>query len=315
MSRLHCIVAAALAAAALVPALISTPAAAQGPKPAVTLDSVLNFFIYDSGLMRMHFTDVAFAPEGAVNASVAIRDGGGAEIASWSYYEDYRVRQAVFGRMSPNNQAQHTFAAGDYALEFVIAGETATRIPFSVETHSTSDDPFNPGTKLKFVGPWQKWAYLAPNGQDADSAAAIHFWAGKSDFDGDGRPPATYARVYRNGTLIAHSNPRTGDIWTKPAQRSRYFFQKPHEAAKSHLAPNVTIADLSQDGAYRITIDVVETGETIREFAYRAEGGKIVPHPRTVLGHQPRTEYIPPRVPVFGGSTYEFTEAHWIAAP
>ncbi|MEM9704490.1 MAG: hypothetical protein AAF850_00280 [Pseudomonadota bacterium] len=298
------------------PVLLSKEAASQPYPPAIGLHSFMNYMIYDSGLMRIDFTDVAFAPPGPANARVIIRNADGSEAAAWPFYENYKARHAVFGRMAPNNQAIFTFTEGSYALDYEVAGKLATRIPFSVETKSVSDDPFNPGKKLKFTGPWQQWAYLAPVSQnDATSAAAVHFWGGVSDFKGVKRSPATYAKVLRNGALIAHSNRRTGDIWNRPMQRARYVLQVPHETTKSHLAKGVTMADLTVDGNYRITIETVDDAQVIREFAFSTSGGVINPHPRTVLGYQPSSEFIPPRAPNFGGSTYEMIDAVWISTP
>ncbi|MEM6538260.1 MAG: hypothetical protein AAF668_11090 [Pseudomonadota bacterium] len=299
---------------------VTSPAAAQasgGNAPVVTLQSILNYLVYDNGNMKVEFTDLAFAPQGQVDAEIIIRTQSGNTLASYPYYPDYRQTSTVFARMTPNTNAFHSFEPGDYALDFKVSGALVTSFPFSVKVAATSDDPFNPGNTLKFEGPWQQWAFLTPNGKSddpADSAAALHFWAGMSDVKPGSKRPSIIAKAYRNGTLIAHSNPRTGNLPNRALSASKLFFQEPHEANKSHLAPSVTLVDLSKDGNYRITLEAVETGDVLREYTYKASGGKIIPHPRTELAHKPRTEYIPPRVMV-GGYGFEFRPAHWISAP
>lgn len=298
-----------LAFAAL--ALGATTAAAQN-EPAVSLNSFLQYDTYDNGSIAIEPTDLAFAPA-TLNARVVIRKAEGGKVAEHKFYEDYRMRQAVFGRMMPAQSPVEQLAPGDYVIEYYVGGKLATAFSFSVQKTSTSSDPFAPGSTYRFVGPWQKWAYLAPNLSNPDSAAAIYFWAGTNDLEPAARQKLYTAKAYRNGKLIAHSNPRTGHLGASEMQRHNVFFQVPHAANKSHQARNVKLAELSQPGNYRIDIVMNDSGKVIRSYSYTAAAGKITPHPRSAIGYQPQADYVFPRAPDPGSTSYEWREVHWIS--
>lgn len=298
-----------MAMAALV--LGATAATAQNT-PSVSLNSFLQYPTYPNGSIAIQPTDLAFAPA-TLNAKVVIRRAAGAKVAEHRFYEDYRMKAQVFGRMMPAQSPVEQLAPGDYVIEYYVSGKMITAFDFSVEQASTSNDPFNPGSTYRFVGPWQKWAYLAPHSGSANAAASIYFWGGKQDMPAGSRAGGFTAKAYRNGKLIAHSNPRTGNLGAKGMHRRNAFFQVPHAANKAHQARNVTLAELSKPGSYRIEIVLNDSGKVIRSYSYKAAGGKITPHPRSDLGYQPQADYIFPRAPDPRSSSYEWREVHWIS--
>ena len=300
--------------ASVVNLLIITQAMAQNP-PTVSLQSVLDYDLFPTGMIRVENTDLIFAPPGSPDANVTIRTNDSASVASWDFSDSYINTTAVFARLRASGSAMHTLSVGDYSMDYSVGGNIITSIPFSVQQHSTSDDPFNPSSTLKFVGPWQNWAYItgrSPN--DPDGTAYVHFWAGSSDLPEGQRRAGFIIKLFRDGALIAQSNPRTGNISNKIMNPHSAFLQEPHEADKSHLAKNVPLSELRKSGNYKVEIQLVETGDTIRSFAFSAADGKFVPHPRTNLGYQPATEYMAPRAYARGFGGYEFMEVHWIEA-
>ncbi|MDJ0644045.1 MAG: hypothetical protein QNJ15_14620 [Erythrobacter sp.] len=286
-------------------------AAAQN-NPSVSLNSFLQYDTYPNGSIAIEPTDLAFAPA-KLDARVVIRRAGGGKVAEHRFYEDYRMKAQVFGRMMPAQSPVEQLAPGDYVIEYYVGGKMVTAFAFSVERTSTSNDPFNPGSTYRFTGPWQQWAYLAPHSGSANAAASVYFWGGTSDVPPNSRERAFTAKAYRNGTLIAHSNPRTGNLGAKAMHRRNAFFQVPHAANKSHQARNVTLAELSKPGRYRIDIVLNDSGKVIRSYSYEAAGGKISPHPRSVIGYQPQADYVFPRAPDPRSSSYEWREVHWIS--
>ncbi len=87
----------ALAIAAL---LFGATAAAAQNEPSVSLNSFLQYDTYDDGSIAIEPTDLAFAPA-SLNARVVIRRAGGGTVAEHRFYEDYRMKVQVFGRMMP----------------------------------------------------------------------------------------------------------------------------------------------------------------------------------------------------------------------
>jgi len=284
-------------------------------QPSVTLQSVLDMDVYESGFMGFDYTDVAFAPAGTAAASIRVLGGSGQQIAEFGYFPNYKVTAAVFGRLQPENHSEFTFQTGDYALEFVVNGTAATRVPFSVVAKSTSDDPFNPGSTVRFVGPWQKWAYFTFEESNDVLPASVTFWAGASDMPpGQIRGPIL-TKLKRNGEVVAHSKISTGMLDHEWLRAHKTLLFHPHDQKTEPNAKYFGKSDLSQTGDYVLTVEMKETGEVIRSFAFQAANNQLVPNPRTVLGYQPHTDYIPSRVIQRGASSYAFQEAFWIAAP
>jgi hypothetical protein len=296
-------------------AVTAAPAASAQSKPAVTLQSILNTDVYDSGFMGLDYTDVAFAPKNYSEAKVKVVDAAGRQLAEFGFFSGYKVTQSVFARLQPENMSEYTFKTGDYALEYSLNGETITRLPFSVVEKSTSDDPFNPGSTVKFVGPWQDWAYLTFASSNEAEPVSVTFWAGASDLaPGKIRGPFT-VYLTRNGKIVAHSKRAAGMLGHEWLRDYRLQLFYPHDQKGSPNALFFDKNEISKAGDYRLSVKLEETGEVIRTYAFRAAKGKLTPHKRTVLSYKPHTDYIPPRVTKRGASSYEFEEAFWIKRP
>lgn len=313
---------AALAAAALVlaaPSPITAPAQEERA-PAVTWRSALNVDVYESGFLGFSQPNVAFAPKQPGACSIVIREQGGEVLKSIGFYagrfDGWANRSGVFASLQPENPAEHTFEAGEYVIEYYIADQFATRVPFTVEPHTESDDPFDPASTLRFVGPWQHWAYFVFDEQDDGSQIVeMSLWAGASDLGhGESGVPVS-AVIERDGETVARTKRGNGfyidHVWMK--RRDAQIFVDHAEGDELGTA-FLTRAELEKDGDYRVTITREDDGTVLRKFTFAAQDGALVPHPRTVLGYEPHPDYIAPRVLREGTTTFEFEEAFWIEA-
>ncbi len=281
--------------------------------PAIGWDSILQTKIYENGYLGFNEYDLIFAPPGQVDANVVIKSKK-SEVAKFDFFPDYRYTQAVFGRIQPVNHSEYTFTPGDYSMEFYVSGELATRVPFKVVADAPSGDAFNPEPTLRFVGPWQKFAYLTFKPFKDIEAVEFSFWAGSGDLPvGITRAPVN-ARLTRNGKLVAHSKETQGMLDHEMARRHALPLFQPHERREEANVALLTKTDIEQNGTYKLTLELTETGEVIRSFNFKSKGGKLVPLPRTELGYKPRADYIAPRVGKIGSTTYEFIEAYWLEA-
>jgi len=291
----------------------ATSLAAQN-SPSVSLSSVMNYRIFENGNMRIGDTDIAFAPPDNPQMQVEIRSATGGQIASFPFYDTYRLQAAVFGRAVADGQATHQFAPGDYVLDYKVKGQLVTSVPFSVSKASSSDDPFAPGASYRFTGPWQKWAYIAPDRQRSGEAASLFFWAGANDVDTSATGSRQFiAKLYRGNSLIGHSKRRSGIITNNWMQRHKSVFLKPHPVGFRGTADIIPISELMKPGSYRIEVELTDTGETVRTFSFSSANGAITPHPRSVLGYQPQADYVFARGPGIRTQRYDWREINWIS--
>ena len=281
--------------------------------PTIGLDSLLQTPIYDNGFMAINEYDLIFAPQGQLEARAVIKSKN-KEVASFGFFPDYRYTQSVFGKMQPENHAEHQFTPGDYVLELYVSGDLATRMPFEVVADAASGDPFNPEQTMRFKGPWQDYAYFTFPAYKDSFSTNVSFWAGSGDLpSGQTRAPVN-GKLTRNGKLVAHSKLNQGMLDHQMARRHVLTLFQPHERKGEANAELFSRANLEENGNYKLTVELTDDNKVIREFAFKAKGGKLVPNPRTELGYKPRADYIAPRVMKIGTTTYEFIEAYWLVA-
>ncbi|MBI1392958.1 MAG: hypothetical protein GC152_09485 [Alphaproteobacteria bacterium] len=294
-------------------AVSATGAAAQERQPVVGWRGLLDVYIDETGFMALNPMDLTFAPPPPLDARMTVKSVDGGAVAEWSFYPDYINADAVFARMQPANPADHAFEVGDYVAETTVAGATASRMTFSVVSKSTSDDPFDPGETLTFEGPWQRFGYFTftPYAKAAREAVELHFWAGLSDAPAGAARAPLRVEVMRNGEIIGHNRksvPTLGGAWMD-RQAAPLF--EPHKDNDPNALP-LAKSDLERDGTYAVTITRDGDGAVIRQFRFVSAGGKMTPHPRTVPGYEPHTDYITPRVIREGTTGYDFEEAFWL---
>lgn len=281
--------------------------------PTVGLDSLLQTSIYDNGFMALSEYDLIFAPQSELDARAVIKSKN-KEVASFGFFPNYRYTQSVFGRMQPENHAEHQFTPGDYVLEFYVSGDLATRLPFEVVADEPSDDPFNPEQTMRFKGPWQDYAYFTFPAYKDEFTTNVSFWGGSGDLPAGQTRAAVNVKLKRNGKLVAHSKLNQGMLDHEMARRHVLTLFQPHERKGEANAELFSRANLEENGNYKLTVELTDDNQVIREFDFKAKGGKLVAHPRTELGYKPRADYIAPRVIKLGTTTYEFVEAYWMVA-
>jgi hypothetical protein len=291
-----------------------TPPSHAANKPSLDWRSLLNMKVYESGYLGLDPMNLIFAPAPPLNAQAVVKNAAGKTVTTWKFFPNYGKTNQVFAYIKPENHSDHTFPTGDYIIDFMVGGELATQFPFSVKTKSNSNDPFNPGSKLSFIGPWQELALFTfqPYRKHNRESITVHFWAGSSDLDDGNIRGALRAELTRNGTLIAHNMkaiPTLGHEWIT---RQKFTLFEPHKANSPNALP-LAKSTIEQDGNYQLTIKTEEDGKVIRSYKFTSSNGKLNPLPRTVMGYQPHSDYIAPRIQKPGSSNYEFIEAFWIS--
>lgn len=301
----------------------ASPAAnAQQRAPIITWQSLLNTPMWATGKMAFRDYDIAFAPPVPLSASFRVMRADGQKMGEFKFFDTYRYQQSVFAKGTVAGPAEITFAPGRYAMQFTVAGVAATQFVFNVEPLETSDDPFNPSTTVKFVGPWQKYAYFMfpevrnfGTGQDLP-ALELRYWAGAQDKPSSMRNGQLFVKLMKDGQMVAQSK-RTGGFLANEAMRTqKTLLFKPHEQNKEANALAFYRDDLvANDGTYQVVVERKADGKAIRTFSLLVQGGKMIALPQTQLTYKPAMDVIVPRVMPKGQGQWEFSEAFWIAGP
>ncbi len=287
------------------------PARAQ-QTPVVDFETALDTPFYpQSGMVRFDTYVIAFAPEGTINGEVALLGGDGSVIARFPFFNEYKAREGVFGRVQAQGPASVELTeSGEYILAFAVDGKPVTRLPFTA-TVGGGDDPFNPRKTWHFQGPWHQFAHLTMNTLKEQWIPQVNLWVGGGDLPEGKSKDAFEARLHRDGVLVAHNKQRTTHIATGHYKRVTTTLFHPHEERNPNPEP-FTLEDWRVDGAYELRIVRASDEKIIRSFRYTAADGKIQPMTRTQLNHEPRVDYIAPRVVKKHSNTFEMVEAIWL---
>lgn len=294
---------------------VVTSLASAEPKPAFIYEQLLDMYFDDtSGLIAFDTYDIAFAPEGSIDATVAVVSSDNTVIKSFPFFPEYRNSQGAFARAMVRGPADVSLTeAGVYNIVFLIDGKPATRLPVVLEETSSGDDPFNPEKTFSFYGLWQQYAHLTMGEWKGEAWPILSFWVGQRDMtDGESFTEPFFVSLTRDGEEIAHTKRTENVIRPKHYQRVTARLYEPHDEKATPNAVPFTQKGWLADGAYELVVTRGGDGKEIRRFVYAAEKGKIVELPQTKIGYEPSLDYIAPRVRKTGSTGFEFVEAIWI---
>lgn len=299
----------------LVPGAITSlvpHAMAQGYAPAIDYTSLLNMKFFENGNVRLDDANLVFAPPGGVEAQVEILKADGTSVAKQEYFPEYAFAAKAFGRLRIKGPSDVQLSqSGNYLLQFHVAGKPSTRFPFSMKA-LPNKDPFDTAQKFQFAGPWRSLAYIWERPFKNTTIPDIVFWVGGADLPAGKTRDMTVAKLYQNGKLVGYSKKVQGNIAAGGYLESTHTFFAPHDARQAHAAPPISRSQFMVNGNHVIRIERQSDGALLRTFPFTVQSGQIKQLPRTVLGYSPIQNFIPPRVPVKGSSTYEFKPAVWL---
>lgn len=290
--------------------------------PRITWQSLLNTPVFESGLVRFADVDIAFAPKQPGPVTLYVKNPAGEQLAKFGFYDIYRMTDTVFARQAIENLSEYTFKPGIYGLQYAVANKAATQFVFKVEEFEVSDDPFNPNTTYRYIGPWQQYAYLTfPTMRDFDSGedvpvVELNFWVGQQDRPSSVKKGNLFARILKDGKMIAHSKRTLGYLGNRWLEQNKITLFKPHERGKEVNAEAYYEKDLlSADGEYQFAINRLEDKQIIRGFAVQVKDGKMVPLPETALTYERGHQIVIPRAMKRGQNNYGMSPAFWIKRP
>ncbi len=290
-------------------------AQAQSPAYPVTfgMQSVLETYFGETGIVSFGEYDAAFVPESGLNAEVVLADAEGTILARFPFHDSYRFTSQVFARIGVVGPADVQLTEpGVYNIFFLVDGEITTRMPFVLQTASDGSDPFDPEKTFTYGGFWQQLGYLTAPGSSGYQGPQFTFWTGGPDLADKATGEGYVAVLYQDDTILFHGQRTTGHIAPGAFARSSFVLFHPHGEGEEANARLFTAEDLAAlDGDYVLRVFRSSDNAPIRAFNLTVADGKLVQHPRAVLGYQPQMDFILPRVPHAGSSAYEMVEAIW----
>ena len=294
---------------------ISGPAR-SAPEPAFTYESMLNiYFSDDSGVISIRDMDLAFAPDGQVDAAVALTDAENTVIKSHKFYPDPRWREGVYARMSEVGPADFEVTKpGIYNIVFLIEGKPVSRLPVILEQTSAGDDPFNPVKTYRFLGMWQLYGYLYMDTRNDKPFPELNLWLGGKDL-ADGEKKDTFAATLKDekGVVLAHSKKTQGFYREGHYEQTDIGLYHPHESQKSANALPYMLSDwTAKDGQYTIEVTRGSDSKLLRRFQVTVKDGQIQNLPAADMKYEPHVDYMVPRVDTKESQNYGFSKAIWL---
>ncbi|PCI06777.1 hypothetical protein COB72_11420 [bacterium] len=293
-----------------------SPSALGAPEPAFTYQSMLNtYFDDDSGMIRISDIDLAFAPEGEINAAVVVTDSENTVIESFKFYPDPRWREGVFARLSEVGPVEFKLTEpGVYNIVYLIDGKPVSRISVVVEQTSEGDDPFDPVKTYRFLGMWQVYSYLVMNTYKDEPFPELNFWLGGKDLaEGETQDGFKATLKDSEGEVVAHSKETQGYFHDGHYERTQIKLYHPHTKRESPNAMAYMLTDwVEADGEYTLEITRKEDSQLLRRFHVTVKDGKIQDLAASELSFEPHLDYIVPRVTVKGANKYGFVKAIWL---
>jgi hypothetical protein len=300
--------------AGIVMALNGVEVLQAGNAPSFDYQNIMDTYFDDTaGLISFGDYTVAFAPEESFDGFVAVLDAAGQEKGRFAFFPDYQNREGVFARVRAQGPADVTLTEpGIYTIVFVVGGQPVSRFPVRLEQTSQGDDPFSPQKTYRFDGYWRTMAHFTTRTFKDEPVPELTLWVGGKDLPVDASKGRFRVSLLRDGERIGHSQHTQGFIPTGHFKRTQISIYHPHAEKESPNARLITWKDLGKDGAYEVVVTRLSDGQQIRSFDFDVVDGKIKPMARAVLGFQPPTDFVLPRVLRRGSTALDMGEAIWI---
>ncbi|WP_412068002.1 hypothetical protein [Rubrivirga sp. IMCC43871] len=201
---------------------------------------------------------------------------------------------------------------GSYSFDIELRGEVIGTVPFSARVIQ-SGDPFDPAPTMVLDGPWRTHAYFEHETERPEYLMHFHAWVGPDEVEGV--TANSEISIRRGGQEVAWGHgfintthgwgPIEYDLFDAGTRDTRHGFGR---AVVN--AARWEIGDV-MPGDYEIVFST-EAGP-FRTMHIEGADGAFVPHPRSAMGHQPRSTYLSPRRMAGRNSSYDPMSVYWIA--
>ncbi len=293
--------------------IMLSAATAQYP-PTFDFEHMLDTYFDDrSGLISFQDGRLIFAPEGRLNAMIAVVNSGNKVMASFRFHKEYKARNGVYARGLVQAPADVTLTEpGVYNIVWLVDGQPVSRLPVRLVQTGAGDDPFNPAKTYAYDGYWRRFALIIMDNWKGEKWPEVYYWLGGMDLPPGKDRDAQIVSLFRDGKLVAHSKRSKGHFTQGHFEKTRSHLYHIHAEGQDYKARPFLLRDWQVDGVYELRVNRLSDKAALRSFDFKVVNGRLENHPRTRLGYEPQTDYIAPRVQKRSGTSPELVEAIWI---
>ena len=294
--------------------LLAVPASAQ-PAPAFDLGTFLDtsFWVEGSEFRLASPADyfLLFPPPGfsddQVEGRYVLRGADGREVESVGLWYEGPTETPAVVEVDARGSSLVVPQSGTYVLEAEVGGLTVAAIPFTAQVVG-SGDPFEPTPATRLDGPWRTHGYFVHDLARPDGILEFHTWIRRDEPQGQ---VTTEVSIRRGGEEVAWGYGSTGgsyDSWNRVEYRLYAPEGRKRFANATANAPNWTVQDVTA-GPYEIVLST-EAGP-FRTMTVEGTAGAFVPHARSAVNFEPRSQYLTPRR-MSGQSLHVPQQLYWV---
>lgn len=182
--------------------------------------------------------------------------------------------------------------SGAYTLEVEFEGQTVAALPFTIEEEG-GDDPFDTRSMSRLDGPWRTHAYFQHEADRPEYILEFNAWLRR---DEPGANDGTEVSIRRDGREVAYGRGSlngSSQGWV----RVSYDLHDPsgRNGSFQGIKPNTpfwTIQDVTA-GPYEVVVST--EGGPVRSYTIEGADGAFVPHVRSDVSIEPRSQFLTPR--------------------
>lgn len=225
----------------------------------------------------------AYNPDTGAKLAHQLKTPGGAVVETQFYSGE--KQKPPFWVLHPLRPPEQPLDAGDYVMEWFVEGDLFYRFPFTVDVEG-GDDPYNPGGRYYFDGPWDDYAYLyIPDNNPASSPTFSVWFRDKSSTLSVMKSFDVNVTIRRGGQAVAY--------WPGPGEANPVDFPPYWERLDVGLrsgSSGFSAAELMKDGTYTVVVTV--DGKPYAQYRYTARGGQVAHQDRQVRDATDPLDYI-----------------------
>ena len=299
--------------AASITVLLGTVAVlAQGYKPAIEYQSLMNLRFYEAnGGFLVEDLQLVFPPPGLQKATFVVSRANGDVVTEVPLrLETPLASYTAFGMFLPDavSGLAPIGEPGDYLLSVKVDGQAITSLPFTMKREA-SNDPFNPKNTFVREGPWRDLAHFSVRTDEPDSHLEFSWWTSLKELPpGTKNPMVTLHLIYGGQEIASTRSP------VVPTQTDWQFLRHEFHFPAEKQVRWMTMADLTKrDGEYTVVAKV--NGQPFKSYKAEVKGGQLQRHPRNSMDMEPHTAFISPRQVDTSSRTssrYSMRDVYWI---
>ncbi len=203
--------------------------------------------------------------------------GPDGKVVTTNFYHANKLKPPFWGWHAQPTE-KHKLSEGKHEIVWYLEGKEFYKFPFTVRVKG-GDDPYNPGGKYFFDGPWSDYAYFYFPKRNPNSSATISLWLRDENADmGKWTERVVKIMITKDGETIG-GWPNVGKVRKETTLTFKPWWIRV-DLGLRRVSGMLQVKDLLADGDYEVTITA--DGKPFANYSYSAKGGKFIEQDRQV---------------------------------